>query len=211
MNRAELSDNLSRGVTLRDIGLGIEGSLPVTRRFSLEDAVTVVNGAGSNVQADNTPRKNVWGRVGLRYRDSSLTVRVGASGASGDQFEAAAPGPPPEDAFTLAFTRVGTDVEIDHRLAFVAAEYVSSDDRVVESGDPSERRAGYFGLVVVKTPWHAGPLIRYDVLEDFKRTTIGAYVGRPASDVSLLLNYELFQDDLGKHDDRYYARLQVRF
>ena len=211
VNRAELSDNLSRGINLRDIGLGLEGSLPLSRRFRLEDAVTLVNGAGSNVQADNTSRKNLWGRVGLRYRDSSLTVRVGASGASGDQFEAADPGPPPQDAVTLEFTRFGTDIQIDHRLAFVSAEYVSSSDKVVDSGDPSERRAGYFGLLAVKTRWHAGPVFRYDVLEDFNRVTAGAYVGLPANDVSLLLNYEVFRDDLGKHDDRYYARLQVRF
>lgn len=211
VNRAEVSDNLSRGISLRDIGLGLEGSLPLSRRFRLEDAITLVNGAGSNVQADNTSRKNLWGRVGLRYRDSSMTVRVGASGASGDQFEAADPGPPPEDAFTLEFSRYGTDIQVDHRLAFVSAEYVSSSDKVVDSGDPSERRTGYFGLLAVKTPWHAGPVLRYDVLEDFNRVTIGAYAGLPANAVSLLLNYEVFRDDLGKHDDRYYARLQVRF
>lgn len=211
VNRAELSDNLSRGINLRDIGLGLVGSLPLTERFRLEDAVTLVNGAGSNVQADNTPKKNLWGRVGLRYRDSSMTVRVGVSGASGDIFEIADPGPPPVDSFTVTFTRYGTDIEIDHRLGFAAAEYVSSNDRAPAAADASGKRSGYFGLLALKTPWRTGPLVRYDVLEDFKRLTFGAYAGLPADEVSLLLNYEIFRDDTGKHDDRYYARLQVRF
>ena len=52
--------------------------------------------------------------------------------------------------------------------------------------------------------------MRYDVFEDFKRWTVGAYAGLPSSNVSLLFNYEKFEDEVGAHDDRFYTRLQVR-
>ena len=68
VNRTELSESIGRGVNLRDIGVGIDGFVRLAKGWRLEDAITVVNGAGLNVQADDTPRKNVWGRLGLRYR-----------------------------------------------------------------------------------------------------------------------------------------------
>ena len=37
VNRAELSDNLSRGVTLRDIGIGLVGGWPISPGLKLED------------------------------------------------------------------------------------------------------------------------------------------------------------------------------
>src|SRR6185295_11507812 len=58
VNRTELSETLSRGVTLRDIGVGLIGHLNLGRGWRLEDAITVVNGAGFNVQADDTRGKN---------------------------------------------------------------------------------------------------------------------------------------------------------
>ena len=212
VNRSEVSDNLSRGVNLRDIGLGLTGWVRVNETWRIEDAVTVVNGAGMNVQADSTRRKNVWGRLGVRYRHGEVTVRLGLSAASGDQQEPADTGPPPVAAYTTRFTRNGADVEIDHPRLFVAAEYVTSDDKAPASiPDASGRSNGYYLIAVGKLRHSAGALLRYDVLEEFQRWTIGAYVGRPADPVSLLINYEIFQDDLGTHDDRYYARLQVRF
>ena len=214
VNRAEMSDNLSRGPTLRDIGVGLVGWLPLRGRWRIEDAITVVNGSGMNVQADSTARKNVWGRLGVRIRDASgkTTARFGVSGASGDQQEPVDSGPPIVPAFNFNFTRYGADVQIDHPLAFVAAEFVSGDNKAPASlPDAGGTQIGYYGIVAVKTKWNAGPIVRYDVLEEFRRWTAGAYVGLPADDVSLLLNYEIFKDDLGKHDDRYYARLQLRF
>ena len=214
VNRAEVSDNLSRGVTLRDIGIGLVGSMPVGDRFRFEDAVTVVNGSGMNVQADSTPRKNIWGRLGVRYRSAAkdLTVRFGVSGATGDQNEPIDSGPPLVPAYIRTFTRFGTDLEIDHSIAFLAAEFVSTNDKAPKIlGDVAGGAEGYYVLVAGKTRWNVGPIIRWDVFDEFRRLTGGAYIGRPSDDVSLLLNYEVFRDDLGKHDDRYYARLQVRF
>jgi hypothetical protein len=213
VNRAEVSDNISRGVTLRDIGLGLVGSIPLSERFRLEDAVTLVNGSGMNVQADSTARKNVWGRLGVRYRSAGrdLTVRFGVSAASGDQQSPVDSGPPLVPPFTISFRRFGTDLEIDHPLGFLAAEFASSNDRAPkELGDVAGGIEGYYVLLAGKTRWNVGPVFRWDVFDAFRRLTAGAYVGRPSDDVSLLLNYEVFRDDAGKHDDRYYARLQVR-
>lgn len=212
VNRAEVSDGLSRGINLRDIGIGLVGSVPLNQRWRFEDAITVVNGSGFNVQADSTARKNVWGRIGLRYRRPDLTVRLGVSGASGDQQEPGDPGPPVEDPFTFSFTRLGTDVVVDHPRAFFAAEYVSGNNKVLSGiSDAGGSASGYYGIVAVKIRRDAGPLLRYDVADDFARWTGGSFFGLPSDAVSLLLNYEVFEDDLGQHDDRYYLRLQVRF
>ena len=212
VNRSEVSDNLSRGVNLRDLGVGLVGSSQLSDRFRIEDAITLVNGSGLNVQADSTHRKNIWGRIGGRYRNGGLTARFGVSGARGDQQEAADSGPPAVSPFTFTFTRVGTDVTVDHSRAFFAAEYVTGEDKAPASQpDAGGSRSGYYALIAAKTRWRAGPLLRYDALEDYRRWTIGGYAGLPSDDVSVLLNYEVFQDDLGKHDDRYYMRLQIRF
>jgi phosphate-selective porin len=59
VNRSEVSDALSRGVNLRDIGVGLVGNIRLGKGWRFEDAITVVNGDGLNVQADSTRRKNV--------------------------------------------------------------------------------------------------------------------------------------------------------
>ena len=211
VNRTELSEGLGRGVNLRDIGGGIDGFVRLGNGWRLEDAITVVNGAGLNVQADDTPRKNVWGRLGLRYRRDSLTVRWGTSLGNGDQHQPADTAAPTIPAYTFTFNRRGTDVQIDHpRLLFVA-EAATGEDKAPLAADASGRSNAYYALAVGKTRWGVGPIVRYDVLEEFKRWTVGAYAGLPSSKVSFLFNYEKFEDAAGVHDDRVYARLQVRF
>lgn len=210
VNRSEVSDGLGRGINLRDIGVGLVGFVRLGGGFRLENAITLVNGSGLNVQADSTKRKNVWGRLGLRYKRDSLIVRVGASGASGDQREPADPGPPATAPFTFSFTRLGAGLEVTHPRLFLAAEYVTGKDQSSVPG-VSGRQSGYYAIVAGKTRWGVGPILRYDRAEEFKRWTVGAYAGLPSEDVSLLLNYEMFRDDLGKHDDRFYVRLQTRF
>jgi hypothetical protein len=211
VNRSEVSDNLSRGVTLRDLGIGIIGRWPLQGGFAIEDAITLVNGSGMNVQADSTKRKNLWGRIGGRYKRDRLTARLGLSYASGDQQEPEDPGPPVVDGFTFDFKRWGTDVEIDHPLVFLAAEYVKGEDSAPASADASGTRSGYYVLLAGKTKWRLGPLIRYDQLEEYQRWTYGAFYGLPADDVRLLFNYEVWQDDLGRHDDKLYLWMQIRF
>ena len=80
VNRTEVSDNLSRGPNLRDIGIGLLGSLPLGGGLRIEDAVTLTNGTGLNVQADDTDMKTVWGRLGVRYQFDGSWVRLGGIG-----------------------------------------------------------------------------------------------------------------------------------
>lgn len=204
VNRAEVSDNLSRGINERDIGVGVLGDWPVRCGWSVEDAITVVNGAGMNVQADDTGRKNVWGRVGGRFEDGDLQLRFGVSGAWGNQKEPLDPGPPVVPAFVFDFTRLGADLEVDHPYAFAAAELVRGWD----DGEPS---TGGYLLAAGKTPWHAGPVARYDALEAYHRWTLGGYWGEPKAKLRVMAEYEIYRDDLGAHDHKIYLWTQARF
>ena len=218
VNRAEVSDSLSRGVNLRDIGVGLKGNVPLGGGFRLEDAITVVNGEGFNVQADNTRKKNVWGRLGVRYKSGGLLARFGVSGGRGDQREIGDPTNPQDDVL-FAFDRLGTDFEIDHPRFFLNAEYVRGHDDLpaLSSPEPTPAevvdRKGYYVLVGGKTRWRVGPLVRYDTLDDgFRRWTIGAYYGLPAERFRALVNYE-FRDsrDGARADDKLYFWAQVHF
>ena len=211
VNRTEISEGLARGFNLRDIGLGLIGSLKISDRVRFEDALTLVNGSGLNVQADSTARKNFWGRVGLRYRRGEVTVRTGVSGASGDQLfdDSTSAG---VTYYHAGISRLGVDVQLEHPRLLVVAEYARGTDQAPASlPDAGGSTSGYYVLAVGKTSRELGPLVRFDVYEAFRRWTFGAYAGLPSSPVSLLLNYEIVNDDFGRHDDKIFLRLQVRF
>lgn len=215
VNRTEVSDNLSRGVTLRDIGLGIVGSIKLGGGFRLEDAATLVNGAGMNVQDDDTPGKDVWGRLGVRYKNrraGKLDVRLGASGAFGDHVDEGDDPLLASDDFRLKFRRLGADIEIDQDWFFVSSELVLGWDHDMVTGERDEPM-GYYVNVVAKTPWEVGPLARYDAFGDeYARFTFGAFYGLPKAHFRVLLNYEYRQkkDDV-RGDDKAYAWVQVHF
>lgn len=209
VNRSEVSDNLSRGINLRDIGLGLLGELPLGGGFSMEDRITVVNGAGSNVQADDTEMKNVWGRLGIRYQHEHLgEIRAGASGGIGDQIDNGDDNLDPADDFLFEFWRLGADLEVDLHWAFAAVEYVRGTDELPDEAIDS---SGSYVLVAAKTPWDVGPIVRHDRLDDYRRWTAGAYYGLPSADLRLLVNYEHRRDEDGEKDDRAYLWTQVRF
>ena len=214
VNRTELSDTLSRGVNLRDIGVGLLGHRDLGHGWRLEDAITLVNGAGFNVQADDTRRKNVWGRLGLRYRDApaDLTVRLGASGATGDEINEGADPLDPEDDFRQDFHRLGADVQVDHPRFFVSAEYVRGANEDPATGERDEPH-GYYVQAVGKTRWRVGPLVRFETLnDDFRRWTFGAFYGLPKEAFRVLVNYEFRElRDGGRADDKFYVWAQVRF
>jgi|GEM_PF-1217811 len=214
VNRTELSDALSRGVNLRDIGIGLMGNVKLgPKGFRFEDAITIVNGAGLNVQEDNTARMSLWGRVGLRWKSDpeNLTARFGVSGASGDFIEPAdlLLG---EEKMQIKFKRLGVDVELDHPRFFISAEYVRGSDEIVETGEMNDP-SGYYVNLVGKTEAQVGPIVRYDTLDDdFKRWTLGAYYGLPKKPWRLMLNYELRElRDGARQDDKFYAWTQVRY
>lgn len=216
--RSELSDSLSRGINLRDIGIGVIGSVPLSERFRIEDAITVVNGAGLNVQDDNNTAKNIFGRVGLRYKAGDFVVRLGVSGAKGDMLELG-DSPTAIDDHVIDFTRTGMDFEIDHRLFFLNAEYVKGEDDVPElifpTPEPAEvvDRKGSYVLAGIKTRWKIGPVVRYDTLDDdFRRWTVGGYYGAPSDVIRVLVNFEKREQRDGfRADDKLYVWLQVRF
>jgi len=210
VNRTELSDNISRGQTLRDIGVGLVGKIPLSERWRLEDAVAASNGAGMNVQDDNTDKVNFWGRIGVRYKNNDFWTGLGVSGGRGDFVDSAE---------YVAFNRVGCDLEIDHKWVFLSTEFAMALDSVAEGGvgDPDEIPAFYVNLVG-KTPWPIGPIARMDLLSDeYRRWTFGLYYGRASDRFRVLVNYEyreIFEDDagnLGRGDDKLYVWSQVRF
>ncbi len=206
LRRSELSEGLGRGVTHRDIGIGLVGKLKLAPGLRLENAIAVVNGAGLGVQLDDTHRKNLWGRVGIRYKNEQLglIIHAGISGAIGDQYEPEDPGPPAVAATTFSFKRIAGDLEIDHRYAFIGLEYGMSWDEN-PTGSPSEQTSAYLVSLAGKTPWRVGPAIRYDAsdAEGFGRITVGGYWGEPKAKVRVLVNYEVYEDDAGKNDGRF--------
>ena len=205
ITRSELSEGLGRGLTHRDIGIGLVGKVQINDCWRFEDAIAVVNGAGFGVQADTTELKNVWARAGVRGElREDLVIHAGLSGAIGDQKEPDDPGPPPVPAERVKFRRVGADLEVDHRWVFFSAEYaMGSDEAPAESG-MSESSMAYSITLAGKTPWHAGPVIRYDAadLEEFSRITVGGYWGEPGARVRAIAHYERFEDEAGVHDGR---------
>lgn len=211
VNRSELAESIARGITLRDIGAGVTGSVELAPGWRIEDEILLVNGSGLNVQADDTPRKNLWGRIGLRYRNEGLTLRWGASFANGDQFEPLDPAAPTDPAYTFTFNRLGTDVQVDHGRFLFVGEYATSDETAPAAVDATGKTSAYSVMAVGKTSRGVGPVIRYDAFEDYKRMTYGAYAGLPTSPLSFMLSYESWEDGAGPHDGRMYARLQVRF
>jgi hypothetical protein len=213
VNRTDVSDNLSRGITLRDIGIGLIGSVPINDKYRFEDAITLVNGAGMNVQYDNTKKKNVWGRFGIRYKSDDLLWRFGASGGYGDLFEPAdtIAG---TDAYIMDFSRLGTDFQVEHKWFTMAAEYVLGWNK---EPDGKSKASGYYCLFTGKTPWNIGPLARYENLDgEFIRWIFGAYYGKPKDRIRVLANYEIRKvegdpDFPFGEDNRFYLWLQIRF
>jgi hypothetical protein len=213
VNRTDVSDNLSRGINLRDIGIGLMGSVKLNERWRIEDAVTVVNGAGMNVQADNNHKKSIWGRVGIRYKTDYTKWKFGISGAKADVMETAIDSLGEPFDYFIYFTRLGADVQFEKKWFSIAGEYIIGNND--EPDGPSDV-SGYYFMLAGKTPIHIGPTLRYEDMDgEFKRWTIGAYYGEPSARLRILANYEIRQVDdpempLGE-DNRFYLWLMVRF
>jgi hypothetical protein len=213
VNRSELGEGLGRGLTLRDIGIGIIGGWPIHGNLELEDALTLVNGAGMNVQYDPTGRKNLWGRAGVHWWCDArhLDVRFGLSGGIGNQVEPAdTTVTPPEPAFRFEFQRLGADLEVDSPWAFAAAELAMGWDQI--EGDPEGNDSwGWYILAAGKVRWHAGPVLRYESVDGFTRLTAGAYQGDPDAQLRFMTSYEVWKEEDYKHDDRVYLWMQAKF
>jgi Phosphate-selective porin O and P len=212
VNRAEMSDGLSRGENLRDIGIGMLGHIKINKQFRIEDAVTFTNGARSNVAGpfDFNTKKAVWGRIGIRFKNENWLVRAGGYGGLRYLNDLLLD---PSDDLYVDFKRWSTDVQIDHRYFFFAGEYGQGTDRVSDTlfGEPM----GYQVHLALKTKWNIGPLAKYDVFEDeWKVWTFGLYYGQPKDKFRVLANYVMrgnVTDVVGGHDDRLYIQMQIKF
>ena len=191
VNRAEMSDNVSRGENLRDIGLGLQGNIPINKNFRFEDAVTFTNGTRSNVRGpfDFNTKKALWGRLGFRYKKNNLEARIGGSfGKGGIRYLGDDLVDPVDDVYAN-FSRLGVDADVEYKLFFLVGEYGVGTDKVNDTlyAEP----IGYSALLAIKTKWKVGPLVRYDSFEDeFKRITFGAFYGLPKDKFRVLVNYE---------------------
>ena len=190
VNRPELADELSRGLNLRDIGASLIISRPLSPGRDVEYWLSVVNGAGMNVQRDNNDAKNVFGRIGLKSKSDARKWRWGVSGAIGDKLEPSGnPLYADRGGYYIDFKRVGTDFQVDTDRIHVATEFLigSHEDR----GD-KETVHGYYLTLAGKTSGQWGPVISYDSMNDTEnvRVTVGGYHGKPNDDFRVLLNYE---------------------
>lgn len=215
VNRAEMSDGVSRGENLRDIGIGILGDIKITKNLRIEDAITFTNGTRSNVTGpyDFNTKKALWGRIGLRYKKDDFMVRLGGSfGGGGIRYLNNDILDPADDIY-VDFQRWGCDVQVDHPRFFLAAEYAKGKDKV--DAFTFAKPKGYQAILALKTKWKIGPLLKYDVFEDeWKVPTLGVYYGNPKDKFRILVNYVIrgnITDRPNGHDDRLYIQMQVRF
>ncbi|HEY8209086.1 MAG TPA: porin [Myxococcaceae bacterium] len=196
IDRAFVSDELSRGSDLRDLGIGVLGTWDLPANLGVDYQVTGVDGAGLNVLADDTPRKNVWGRVGASYKGDDWNAKLGVSGANGNRrFKADPEAMTP--AYTVVFNRLGVDLRADTPWFFAVAEgVVGTNDR----GAGPARASGFYALAAGKTPWNLGPVARAEMYDPdlgapgdrMVRYTLGAYAdfAKPAN-LRLMVNLEL--------------------
>ena len=216
VNRAEMSDAVSRGENLRDIGLGLLGHVSMKGKFRVENAITFTNGTRSNVRGpfDFNTKKALWGRIGIRYKKDDFTVRWGGSfGAGGLRYLGDDIVDPGDDVY-VDFRRIGADIQIDHKRFFFAAEYATGADRVRDTlyAEP----LGYQAQLALKTKLNMGPFVRYDasVEDDWHVLTLGVYYGKPKDKFRVLVNY-LFRGNVKDvqqgHDDRFYIQMQIKF
>jgi len=214
IDRAFVSNTLGRGQDLRDIGIGVLGKWDLRAGFGVEYALTAVDGAGPNVLADDTPRKNLWGRAGASYQRGDWTVHLGVSGAHGDRFfkADATSGTP---ASISRFNRFGLDLRADGPWFFAVAEGVTGTD---DAGAGTSRAAGYYALVAGKTPWNLGPIARVEAFDPdvlapgdlLRRYTLGAYADLKPVAARLLINLELDRSE-DRRDHALVSWVQVVF
>jgi hypothetical protein len=208
VNRSEVSEQLGHGPTTRDLGVGLVGEIPLGCGWSIEDAITVVNGAGANAQGDDNEGKDVWGRLGGRYEYEpyKLDVRAGGSLGIGSQFD---PGLDPDsviDDYRYDFVRAGADIQVDSTYAFAVAEYLWGRNTDQQT-DAEVTTRGWYAAVVGKTRWKVGPMLRYDEYAGDERYTFGAFYGTRNARLRAMVNYEHRPD----RDDRLILWAQARF
>ncbi|MBA3503096.1 MAG: hypothetical protein H0T65_22240, partial [Deltaproteobacteria bacterium] len=166
---------------LRDIGVGVFGEIPISKDVTIEDSISVFNGAGDNTPED-TPRKDVMGRLGIAYRK---IVRIGVSGSS-VQFERV-DAMDPSIATRETSIRYGADVVVDQPYFMVVAEVAEA--RFSEPDD--RKRRGAYGMALGKLPFGVRPVVRYEILNPSTKET-----GDTRKRVYVGVNHHLVPDNL---------------
>ncbi len=205
VNRPEMAFDLSRGINLRDIGATLMGRVPMTGSgLHFKYDISVVNGAGVNVQQDNNKSKNVSGRIGLFNKQGKGEWRLGVSGAIGDMFRVSN-NPVYDGGYFRDFKRVGADFLVDRSRFAVNGEYAIGKHDEKER-NKSKTLSGYYVTLVGKATETMGPMLRLDGVDGSGRLTAGGYYGKPSAPFRLLLNYEKRSSD-----DRVYLWMLSRF
>jgi hypothetical protein len=215
VNRAEMSDGLSRGENLRDVGIGLIGQTSLGEKWKFENAITFTNGTRSNVRGpfDFNTRKALWGRLGLAFKNDNWSFNYGISFGYGGLRYLGDDVVNPADDIYLKFQRLGTDFQLEHKRFFMMGEFGLGKDHAGDTlyGEPM----GYQVLFALKTKYKIGPIVRYDVFEDeWSVFTLGAYYGKLKDKFRIIVNYVMrgnVKDIPQGHDDRLYVQLQVSF
>ena len=189
VNRPELADELARGINLRDVGATLMGKSPKREGVRTEYAISVVNGAGMNVQRDNNNKKNLSGRVGLSGKKASYKWRWGVSASHGDKFETSNNPKYANGGYYIRFSRAGSDFYVDHKRFDLYGEYAIGRQRDRGSKETLE---GYYLTLVGKTSKRYGPVLSYDSMNHTEnvRVVVGAYHGERNEKFRVLMNYE---------------------
>ena len=209
VDRAEVIEDQARGTTVRDIGIGLIGKFALSENWDFEEGITVVNGAGMNVNEDNTPKKNTWGRFGIRYKSSTVLWRFGISGGIGDITNDGKDPDDPDDDIFIDITRSGADMQFENEWLRFVTEYVTgTDDR---PGRDLREESGYYVNLIGKTSYQMGPTFRHETVgrKQLGRNTVGAYYGKPSDNFRVLVNYESRATEEG--DDRIFLLAQGSF
>ncbi len=194
IERAIVSDTLTRGLDTRDLGVAALGAVPVTEAIAVEYRVAVVNGAGGGV-VDPLPRKDPYGRIGVAYEKM---VKLGVSAGKREALLAAvAPALPVREKSTL----LGVDLQVDYGPVFVAAEYVQGDHQ-----EPEDLlRSGFYVLALGRLPLDLELAARYeeyspdDEADELKRQRVtgGLNYKLEGDNAKLQVNY---RHDMGDDD-----------
>lgn len=157
IERSIISKTLSgaAGGQLRDMGIGLFGSIPLVDDLKLEDAFAVVNGTGEN-KLDDTPRKDVFGRIGIA---KGKVFRFGVSGSS-VQYQRPDSIAPTTQVRETSY-RYGADLEIMTDQLLFAVELAQAH---YTQPDKRKRHGGYV-LGAVRLPENFQIASRFEVLE----------------------------------------------
>jgi hypothetical protein len=202
IERTLVSDRLARGPDLRDLGLGLFGSVPLAGDWKLTNGLAVVNGAGAN-NPESTPRKDVFARLGVAH---GKLFTAGLSGATVQYFEGSGTA-----AAQTSSVRFGVDATVDYGPVFFVVEAIRGRTRQPVRSSPF----GFYATGLVRGPMGLQGVARYERFDSRiadtdpqERLTLGANLLSDNSKLKLMVNYRV---DLRGEDDLLFAQTQVVF